>query len=395
MPYTRDALAALSGQGDALADATVDELFRTGQVQHFNTLMRWFTRSGRPLPDGLPAVARDYLQATAAPPDWIDWALMDEARLFFTENCAHISTALSFASMPACYAVPRVARLLHSSHALDYPSRRMAETGQFTVYLMRPDAFEADSRFVPAAQKVRLLHAAIRHHLKDSDHWDRARDGLPISQLDMIGGQMLFSLHVLDALDRLGVRITERGAQAYYYAWRVVGAMLGVDQQAAPADLPDARAYLDLYLADGLGPCAEGAALTRELITLYEDVVPGTLLDPVVPALIRHLLGPTVADWLDVPRSVWDTAVRASPALFGLLSRIEQSGPIGEWLVSRAEQLTTRFELTSLTHGRVMHYTIPDDLKAEYGLSPAGSATARWNPPPLTPDPGDRVVPTM
>jgi hypothetical protein len=45
------------------------------------------------------------------------------------------------------------------------PSKRMAETGQFTVHLMQPDAFEVGSRFIPAAQKVRLLHASIRHRL--------------------------------------------------------------------------------------------------------------------------------------------------------------------------------------------------------------------------------------
>ncbi|NEE44952.1 DUF2236 domain-containing protein, partial [Streptomyces sp. SID8455] len=81
-------------------------------------------------------------------------------------------TALSFASMPACYVVPHVAKLLSATHGLSYPSKRMAETGQFTVYLMRPDAFEAGSRFIPAAQKVRLLHASIRHHLRREGVWD-------------------------------------------------------------------------------------------------------------------------------------------------------------------------------------------------------------------------------
>lgn len=386
MEYTRSSLAALRTAGDPLADATVEELFRTGQVHHFNTLMRWFGESGQDLPEGLPDCARDYLQATAVPPDWVDWDVMEDARSFFADNCAHISTALSFASMPACYAVPRVAKLLHASHGLDYPSRRMAQTGQFTVYLMRPDAFEAGSRFIPAAQKVRLLHATIRRHLSQSDHWDLAAEGLPICQEDMIGGQMLFSLHVLDAMDRLGVRMTEQGADAYYYAWRVVGAILGCDTQATPPDLAAARRYLDIYLTENLGPSAEGAELNRELITMYEQVVPGTLLDPVVPALIRFLLGDTAADWLQVPRSAWDTLVKTTPPLLGLLSRIEESGPIGEWLVSHAEQITTRLELASLTHGRVMQYAIPDDLKPEYGVKHSQDANRRWSPPPLTLD---------
>jgi hypothetical protein len=386
MHYTRESLKALGDQSDELADRTVDELFSTGQIGHFNTVMRWFERSGQPLPESLPGVVHDYLLATAVPPDWVDWAVMEDARSFFLDNCANISTALSFASMPTCYVIPRVARLLHASHALDYPSRRMAATGQFTVYLMREDAFEAGSRFVPAAQKVRLLHASIRHHLRRSGRWDTATDGQPISQLDMIGGQMLFSLHVLDALDRLGVHMTERDAEAYYYAWRVVGAMLGCDAEATPADLPAARAYLDLYLTEHMGPSSDGAQLTRELIAMYEEVVPAALLDPIVPALIRFLIGDTAADWLEVPRSRWDALVRAVPPVLGLASRIEASGPIGEWLVSHVQQLTTGFELTSLTQGMVMHYSIPEELKPEFGVTTPRSPHRRWIPPPLTPE---------
>ena len=138
MPVTPEAMAALRLRGDELADATVEALFAGGEVGHFNTLMRWFERSGDPLPEGLPQAAHDYLAATAAPPDWVDWDVMETARMFFIDNNVHISTALSFASMPACYMLPHVARLLAATHALDYPSNRMAATGQFTVYLMRP-----------------------------------------------------------------------------------------------------------------------------------------------------------------------------------------------------------------------------------------------------------------
>lgn len=81
---------------------------------------------------------------------------------------------------------------------------------------MRPASFEAGGRFVPAAQKVRLLHASIRHHLEREDRWDTAVLGTPICQEDMIGGQMFFSLLVLDSLDRLGVHMSVEGAEVYF-----------------------------------------------------------------------------------------------------------------------------------------------------------------------------------
>ncbi|MEU1367663.1 oxygenase MpaB family protein [Streptomyces sp. NPDC005803] len=384
MTCTEASMAALRHVGDELADATVAALFERGEAGTFNTLMRYVSTAGAPLPEGLPDVAREYLESTRVPPAWVDWEVMEKARLFFIDNNVHISTALSFAAMPACYVVPHVAKLLSASHGLKYPSKRMAETGQFTVYLMQPDAFETGSRFIPAAQKVRLLHASIRHHLTRENRWDADALGTPICQEDMIGGQMFFSLLVLDSLHRLGIHMSAEGAEAYYYAWRVVGAMLGVDQDAVPQDLDEARRFLDRYMVRHMGPSAEGVHLTRQLIDLYEEVVPGTLFDPLVPALIRHLVGDTCADWLAVPRTPWDTVVRAVPHLLGVLETIEDRSPLGAWALDRLGHLTTVLELSSLTRGRVMHYAIPEHLKKDYGVSSAVSRTRPWNPPAAT-----------
>ncbi|AZS83120.1 oxygenase MpaB family protein [Streptomyces griseoviridis] len=384
MMHTEASADALRQVGDELADATVAALFDRGEVGKFNTLMRYVSTVGSPLPDGLPEVAREYLAATSAPPSWVDWSQMEKARLFFIDNNVHISTALSFAAMPACYLVPPVARLLAATHGLKYPSKRMAETGQFTVYLMQPGAFEAGSRFIPAAQKVRLLHASIRHHLRRENRWDEAESGTPICQEDMIGGQMFFSMLVLDSLHRLGIHMSTEGADAYLYAWRVVGAMLGVDQDAVPTSLDEARHFLDLYMTRHMGPSPEGALLTRQLIDLYEEVVPGTLLDPVVAALIRYLIGDLCADWLQVPRTSWDTLVKAAPRLLGVLETIEDRSPLGAWALDRLGHLTTVLELSSLTRGRVMHYAIPEHLKDDYGVSTAPPRNRRWTPPAAT-----------
>ncbi|MGA5821150.1 oxygenase MpaB family protein [Kitasatospora sp. NPDC094028] len=384
MTYTEASMNALRHHGDELADAVVATLFERGEVGKFNTLMRYVSTVGTPLPDGLPEVAREYLHTTGVPPSWVDWGEMEKARLFFIDNNVHISTALSFAAMPACYLVPHVARLLSATHALDYPSKRMAETGQFTVHLMQPDAFEAGSRFVPAVQKVRLLHASIRHHLAREGRWDVGALGTPICQEDMIGGQMFFSLLVLDSLHRLGIHMSNEGAEAYYYAWRVVGAMLGVDQDAVPRTLDEARQFLDLYMIRFMGPSEEGARLTRQLIDLYEEVVPGTFFDPIVSALVRYLVGDTSADWLQVPRTGWDSVVKAVPVLLGVLETIEDHSPLGAWALDRLGHLTTVLELSSLTRGRVMHYAIPEALRKDFGVSGTVPPTRRWTPPAPT-----------
>ncbi|MFG2004050.1 oxygenase MpaB family protein [Spirillospora sp. NPDC048911] len=382
MAYTTEYMDSLRQRSDTLADDVVRSLFESGEVGKFNTLMRWFTTSGQPLPPGLPDAAREYLESTSTPPDWVDWDTMELARQFFIDNNAHISTALAFAAMPAGYAVPPLAKLLSCTHGLAYPSRRMAETGQLTTYMMQPDSFEAGGKFIPAAQKVRLMHAAIRHHLRRQNLWDEETWGMPICLEDMIGSQMCFSIFVLDALHRMHIRMSPEGAEAYYYAWKVVAAMLGVDVDDMPADTTAGREFSDLYFIRHMAPTPEAAHLTKQLIDLYQEVVPGTFADPVVPALIRFLVGETVADWLEVPRSPWDAVATVVPAMLNVLERIEDASPYGNWLLDRAQRAVVSLELNSLTRGRVMHYSIPTQLKKDFGMSSMNAR--RWTPPPLT-----------
>lgn len=51
------------------------------------------------------------------------------------------------------------------------------------------------------------------------------------------------------------------------------------------------------------------------------------------------------------------------------------------WLLDSGGSLVTRFELSSLTRGRVMHYAIPEHLKADYGVTHSVPTTHRWTPP--------------
>lgn len=78
-----------------------------------------------------------------------------------------------------------------------------------------------------------------------------------------------------------------------------------------------------------MGPSEEGTHLTRQLIDLYEEVVPGTLFDPIVSALIRYLIGDTCGDWLNVPHTPWDTVVKTVPKFLGSLETIEDHSPLG------------------------------------------------------------------
>ena len=64
--------------------------------------------------------------------------------------------------------------------------------------------------------------------------------------------------------------------------------------------------------------------------------------------------------------------------------RAEDRSPLGAWALDRLGHLTSVFELSSLTRGRVMHYAIPEQLKKDFGVSGNVPRTHRWTPPAST-----------
>lgn len=115
----------------------------------------------------------------------------------------------------------------------------------------------------------------------------------------MIGGQMFFSLYVLDALHRLGIHMSVDGAESYFYAWRVVGAMLGIGIEHAPADLDEARRFSDLYMLRNMGPSQEGVRLTRGRVMQYaipEELKSGYGIASAKPRTDRWVPPPMAAE---------------------------------------------------------------------------------------------------
>ncbi|MGH3868382.1 MAG: oxygenase MpaB family protein [Pseudonocardiaceae bacterium] len=273
------------------------------------------------------------------------------------------------AGMTACYAVSAGAKLLHTTHQLDHPRRRLAESGQFCLYMMDENPFKHGGHFVPAIQKVRLIHAAVRHLLRVNKAWDEEQYGVPIHQEDMLGALMLFSVLTLRGLERLGVPVTKQEAEDFYHTWRVVGSMLGIPDDIMPTTLAGTAELYDLVTRRNWGPSPEGAALTRNLISTYAAVVPGKAFDGVVPALIRYLLGEEAADWMEVPHTTWEKMTHFLPKLNHAVGEVEHHHALARKVLDKAGQLLLKAQVRSLAQDKHISFDIPGKLCAHWGVT--------------------------
>ncbi|AOS63975.1 oxygenase MpaB family protein [Actinoalloteichus hymeniacidonis] len=380
-------LEALKFQGDPLADAVITDLVSTGQVDSVNEVLARFRANEQPIPEELPPSVRAYLVATDDVPGWTDLDRVAGAYEFFVDDGVHVASVLSFGAMVNCYAQPRPSRVLALTHRLNQPRRRLSETAQFVLDMMGPEPFGAGGAFIPTIQKTRLIHAAVRYFILRSGTWDVEADGVPVCQQDLLGALLIFSVQVIDGMRRIGISVTEKEAEDYYYVWRVTGALLGIPADAMPESLAEAQELNATLVEASYGPSAEGVELTRNLLDLYEKMVPGRVFDGVVAAMVRQTVDPQVADWMGVPHSrAWARAVRGGVRLMRLLERSEDHSKLAATVLDKAGSLLLGSSVRILTDGQSTTLDIPTDLKEKWIA--AGTC-------PVSPPKGGSTSPTV
>jgi hypothetical protein len=371
-------VADLKFQGDPLADAVIADLVSDGRVDDVNEVLAHFRANDQPIPEDLPPSVRDYLVATDNPPAWADLDRVARTYEFFVDDGVHVASVLSFAAMVNCYAQPRPSRLLALTHRLNQPHRRLSETAQFVMNMMASDPFGSGGAFVPTLQKTRLIHAAVRYFVTRSGKWDLEADGVPVCQQDMLGALLIFSVQVIDGMRRMGIAVTEGEAADYYYVWRVAGAMLGIPADAMPETLGEARELNASLVEASYGPTPEGIELTRNLVRLYQDLLPGKAFDGVIPAMVRQVIDHRVADWMGVPRARgWERVVRTGARLMRVLERAEDSNKLARTVLDKAGTILLSGSVRTLTDGQSTTLNIPEDLREKWlsaGVCPAAPA---------------------
>jgi hypothetical protein len=398
MRYTTRLLDSLRQEGDPVPDAIVARLAASGETSAVNAIMRGLVTNDQPVPAALPDDLETWLREGARLPVDVDPARLARAGELFQEHGLQLTAILSTAALVNCYADARGVRALTFTETLARsPYRRAAETAQFVLYVMAPNGLAPGGTGIRVIQKVRLMHAALRHLIRATGRWPESELGTPICQEDMLLTLLMFSSETLKHLSRLGVRLDRSDAEDYLYTWTVIGRLLGIRADIMPADLREAENARRLIVARAFGPTPEGVMLTRALLEMHDRLVPGEMFDGLLPALVRFLVGETVADWMEVPRTRWDRAMRHYIHLGRYLDFLDRStGSLGDLVDSMALALLDRAAISATGYTRAA-YDIPTELRLAWvarraaGPLMAAAPSARAYDPALDQRPAEGI----
>jgi hypothetical protein len=354
-------------EGDPEPDAIVAAIAERGETNAVNQILRRLVDNSATVPAALPDDIEGWLKATEDLPAGVDRARIDRASALFEEHGLQLALILSTAALVLCYADTRGVRALTFTYRMaQNPYRRAAETSQFVLYALAPGGLYEGGQGIRAIQKVRLMHAAIRHLISNSGGWPVAELGVPICQEDMLLTLMSFSYGVVRGLGRLGVDIDPADAEDYLYTWCVIGRMLGVREDILPASMDEAGRITRQIARRHFGPSAEGILLTRALMEMHERLIPGEAFDGVLPAVVRLVVGHQIGDWLEIPRSRWDRIIRYYPNLGRYMELIDRaSGSAGDLADQMGLALLTRVAHAATDYERP-GFEIPNELQAAW-----------------------------
>jgi hypothetical protein len=349
---------------DPPADDVVRTLYAEGQADLVSDLFRKLVESDDPIPPNMPPIAARYFEETAALPSWADHELISRGAELFSKYGAYMVSGLFCSSLPQCYADAKGAQvLIETSRLTDDVDYRILETAQFVFDVLDVDGLGEQGRGIRTAQKVRLMHAAIRNLIAKRGEWDSGALGEPINQEDLALTLGTFSIVILEALDALHLRVPSDQQESFLHLWKVVGHLLGIQESLLPLDVADARDMMQAIRGRQFARSDEGVELTRRLVGSIKEYIPGRSFDGYAPTLIRHLVGRETADLLGVEPRDWTRTFVGSERFFRSIfrRRLDRS-----WLLRWITWWFNRRLMVTIAHiergGKKVQFRIPTSL---------------------------------
>lgn len=267
-------LVRMASEGDPLADAAIQEV-RQATGDQRNSLEAGIRKGLRSLIDA-PAAVRDLLEQVEYIPDWVNpESLQRGSEAYLTIGPLWTTISLGPGSLAHTYSSPTIAKVLMGTGNLKTSApRRLQETATWSRQALRPGGLVLGADGYVQTLQVRLLHARVRAGMI-SKGWDTTRQGVPISQLDLVRTWLDFTYVPFSALQKVGITFAEDELCDLYHLWQRVAHLLGIEPRyfRNVTDQASAKHLLELIDTACAGPDDNSRQLTEMMLTAVGQIL--------------------------------------------------------------------------------------------------------------------------
>ncbi|WP_410671591.1 oxygenase MpaB family protein [Amycolatopsis sp. cmx-4-68] len=347
---------------DPEADPLLAEVIDRGDVPRVNELLRTWKKNGQPLPAGLPADVRDFVERARQLPSWADHGKLAASFAFTEKRGLYLGVLYGLASGMISTVIPHEARAVYYSKGGAAMKDRISKTAKLGYDVMTRNAFEPAGEMIVTCVKTRLVHAAVRHLLPRSPQWTGTADQTaPVSQRDLLVTWHSLPTTVMGKLTAWEIPIPRAESEGFLHSWQVTAHLLGIMDEYIPASWAEANAQAEQVLTPVLAPTDEGIALADILLNLGSSVDGGVLSKHVLGAFTRFTLGDRIAQWLRIPREpIWDPLLATAWGPFIAVREGLLPFPLAPAAYWTFDEFLRQAALLFLSEGRPISIEIPE-----------------------------------
>lgn len=294
MQWSKQFLDKQRLKGDEEADRLVKDTFSTGKQSVLYGLIKLDVDE---IERQSNSDLKMFLISQRVKPSWFNLRKLKNGQQLFKQYALEMMSLLGAMSLPYCYAASPGNKALYLSDKMrNSPGKRLMDSASFVIEVLTPGSLDKDNMGHIHINKVRLIHALSRYHIKKQHQWDM-KWGLPINQEDMAGTNLAFSYVILIGMQQSGFILTQKEKEDFLFAWRYIGYLLNIDQDLLPVSFAEAAQLNNLIKSRNFKKSEEGIILTSELVSFYKTTVPASQAE-LVPAQIRFYLGNEIANYI-------------------------------------------------------------------------------------------------
>ncbi len=353
--------------GDPLADTMIDDLEPLGN-EEAERLIRLGMHDGEgDALRGAPASVREFFSHAVEPPDWLDLPSLLPGCQMFWRNGRLVLAGMVGGVLVEGFATNIAKSFFLTGRLRDQGVRRLKQNNRHMLEIFLPGGMEAHADGWTHSVRVRLVHAKIRRLLLESEEWDVAELGIPLSAAHVGFAAAAFSARLLKHLKSLGGSFDEEERKSFMAVWRYSGYLMGIPETILYRDEEEALEIFRIGLLCEPPPSLESIVLAASLINSapliagIDDDGERRKLSGYVAHISRALIGDEMADALRYPES----RTFGSLWKFRTASRVDR---IKDRLMpgrsSAAATLNTLFDVSHFDELGIS-YRLPDHVHAE------------------------------
>jgi hypothetical protein len=286
--WTEDFLNRLRKESDPRADEALQHILQDQEAKAISTLFsRMNSNDDAPIESTFPVLAKFFEETGNLPVD-VDIDRIRRGEDVFRRHIFAGALVLLARSLPEGYQAPNLSVILNISGELrTHTYKRLLATLQTVVNVSTTCGFQRGGKAVITAQKLRLLHAGVRHLTRHYRPKYESTYGVPVCQEDMLGTIIGFSLIVIEGWRTLGAGLTRNEEEDYLYLWLTFARMMGVHPAGEhaslayiPKDLDDAALFYKAYQRRHYVQPAQnpdGVALAQANLAMLHGQIPKLL----------------------------------------------------------------------------------------------------------------------